>query len=102
MNKNKRQHRRQKIDISVRYCVSESQYCGTSCDISPGGIFISSPATFPIGKEIRLSINMPQGSATFNLNGNIARNEKHGFGVKFKQPLNALIFKGYGLLMRNR
>ncbi len=92
MKNNQRKHCRQKVDIDVRYCISDFQYSGKSCDISPGGIFINAMNDFPIGKEISLSINMPNRSATFKIVGNIARNEKEGFGVRFKQPLNALLF----------
>lgn len=88
----KRNHSRQKIEMEVNYSISDLQYNGQLYDISPGGIFISSYDAFTIGNEIRLSIKIPNCSTSFRINGNITRKEEKGFGVKFKEPLNALGF----------
>lgn len=88
----KRIHSRQKLEIQVKYSVSDLKYNGKLGDISPGGIFINSNDAFSIGNEIRLSITIPNGSTSFKINGKITRKEEKGFGVKFKEPLNALYF----------
>jgi len=88
----KRNHYRQKLDLEVKYSVSDFHYNGKLNDISPGGMFISSFDAFSIGKEILLSIKMPNCSTSFKINGNITRKEEKGFGVKFKEPMNALSF----------
>lgn len=91
MMNEKRSFSRQKLDIDVKYSVSDLNYRGKSSDISPGGIFINSDDSFKAGREILLSIRMPNCSTSFKINGYITRNEKAGFGVKFKEPLNAIM-----------
>lgn len=93
MVREKRNYSRSKLDIDVKYSISDLNYKGKSYDISPGGIFINSSDSFKAGGEILLSINMPNGSTSFRLYGFIARSEEAGFGVRFKEPLNALLFQ---------
>lgn len=88
----KRNYLRQKLELEVNYSISDLQYNGKLNDISPGGMFINSYDAFTIGNEIRLSIKIPNCSTSFRINGNITRKEEKGFGVKFKEPLNALGF----------
>lgn len=88
----KRAYSRKEMNIDILYSICNLNYTGKTCNVSPGGLFINSIEPFSTGKDILLSINLPNCSTTFKINGSITRSDKDGFGVKFKQPLYALGF----------
>lgn len=92
MIKEKRNYLRCKAELDVNYSISDLHYNGKLIDICQGGMFINSYETFAIGNDICLSIKIPNSSTSFRIHGYITRNEDKGFGVKFKEPMNALGF----------
>ena len=82
-----RGHPRKPSFIAVE-CSSEG-ICFTDFiqDISNGGVFIQTDGSFFVGQQITLTFSLPITKKDIKIDGEVARLDDEGIGVKFNEPL---------------
>ncbi len=84
IEKVKRQHERIDLLEIIEYSVDEQYYRDFFQDISESGLFIRTSNSFPIGKEIFMSLMSSEQERPIKIKGEIVRLLPDGVGVKFK------------------
>ena len=83
-----RKHPRKPSFIAVDYSSNDISFNDFTQDISNGGVFIRTDGSFFIGQQISLSFSLPKPQQDITVNGEVARIDTTGIGVKFNEPLN--------------
>ncbi|MGA1869036.1 MAG: PilZ domain-containing protein [bacterium] len=79
----KREYERQILKAISNFSIKESNYMGISENISPSGIFITTPHSPKIGQEIKIHFQLPQKWINADIKGTIIHRNKQGIGIKF-------------------
>ena len=82
---NKRMSARKACNIPINYATQDRIYSDSITDISKSGLFIETRRPLEVGEEIILSFNMHGYDRPFKIKGNIARSNRQGIGVEFKE-----------------
>ena len=85
-----RGHPRRPSFTSVECSTKGTQFIDFIKDISNGGVFIQTDGNFFIGQQISLTFSLPNTKKDITVNGEVARADSEGIGVKFNEPLNLL------------
>ena len=83
-----RKHPRKASFISVESSSDDIAFTDFIQDISNGGVFIQTDGGFYIGQQIALTFSLPKTQQDIRVNGEVARIDATGIGVKFNEPLN--------------
>jgi Tfp pilus assembly protein PilZ len=93
-----RGHTRKSCMLSIDYEVGGRDYEGFMLDISSAGAFIETGEPFSSGRDIKLSITLPNNPSQLTINGEILWKGMLGIGVKFidlapdqKEQINAFM-----------
>ena len=79
----KRGYERQILKAISNFSLADNSYMGISENISPSGIFITTPHLPKIGQEIRIHFQLPQKWINSDIEGKIVHRNKQGIGIKF-------------------
>ena len=96
-NSSNRRSRRSPLRILVDYVHERKVYCEYATDLSVGGLFVETEATFPPGTVLELRFKLPGGERVHELEGEVTwRRELEqngtlaaGMGVRFAEGLDA-------------
>jgi uncharacterized protein (TIGR02266 family) len=80
----KRGHTRKPFLMVVDYASPDRSYKDFIQNISPGGVFIETGMPFSVGQEISLTFPLPKSMKHIKIDGEVARVDDKGIGVKFK------------------
>lgn len=85
-----RRHPRRPSFISVESSSNDVSFTDFIQDISNGGVFIQTDGSFFVGQEISLTFSLPKTQQNITVNGEVARIDSTGIGVKFNEPVDFL------------
>ncbi len=85
----KRDDGRMSCLISVDYSSNKRAYKDFIQDLSKGGVFIETRATFAIGEALSMTFNMPNTQFHFKVTGKIVRVDPVGIGIRFNHKLSS-------------
>lgn len=83
-----RKHPRRPSFISVESADGDISFTDFIQDISNGGVYIRTGGSFFVGQQVSLTFSLPKVKQDTTVNGEVARVDDTGVGVKFKEPLN--------------
>ena len=78
-----REDRRRSFTSNVAFTVQGVDYTGTSSDISAGGMFIKTDASFPVGQTMSLTIQYTNRKRQARVPAEIVNVREDGIGVRF-------------------
>jgi len=84
-NKKRRKHPRKECLITVNYVTKGRAYQNFIQDISTEGVFIETRESFAVGDKSLLTISYSNEYRPFKIEGEVARIEPNGVGIKFKK-----------------
>ena len=79
-----RKHPRKECLIAVNYATKGRAYQNFIQDISTEGVFIETRESFAVGDKILLTISYSNEQRPFKIEGEVARIDSKGVGIKFK------------------
>ena len=85
VSKKTRKHPRKGCLITVNYVIKGRAYQNFIQDISTEGIFIETRESFTVGDKILLTISYSNEQKPFKIEGEVARIDSKGVGIKFKK-----------------
>ena len=80
-----RKHPRKECLITVNYATKDRAYQNFIQDISTEGAFIETRESFTVGDKILLTISYSNEQRPFKIEGEVARIDPKGVGIKFKK-----------------
>jgi len=83
LSKGKRKHYRKPFFMVVDYTTQGHAYRDFIQNISPGGVFIQTPMSFPVGQGLSLTFALPTCQRHIKITGEVVRTSPQGIGVKF-------------------
>jgi Tfp pilus assembly protein PilZ len=79
-----RQELRKLFPKRIHFWVQNIEYEGIIRDISCSGVFILTDKSFPMGRDVSLSLPLQDHQGPIAISGEIARISSKGIGIKFK------------------
>jgi len=83
--KKTRKHTRKECLITANYATKGRAYQNFIQDISTEGVFIETRESFAVGDEFLLTISYSNEQRPFKIEGEVARIDSKGVGIKFKK-----------------
>ena len=83
--KKKRKHERKPFAAILDYSTESGSYRDFIKDISIGGVFIETSTSFSYGEVVSMTFLLPEHEKKIRIQGEIARIDERGIGVKFKK-----------------
>ena len=80
-----RKHPRKECLITVHYASKGRAYQNFIQDISTEGVFIETRESFAVGDKLLLTISYSNEQRPFKIEGEVARVDPRGVGIKFKK-----------------
>ena len=80
-----RKHPRKECLITVNYASKGRAYQNFIQDISTEGVFIETREPFAVGDKLLLTISYSNEQRPFKIEGEVARTDPKGVGIKFKK-----------------
>ena len=84
LSKGKREHERKSFHATVDYSNDSGFHRDFIDDISDGGVSIKTSTPYSVGEKISMTFLLPEHEKRLQIEGEIARIDAQGIGVKFK------------------
>ena len=79
----RRRFARKPYFVPVDFATPDRAFSGFIQNISPGGVFIETRETLPVGQQVTLSFMRPKSRDYVKVGGEVVRKIADGFGIKF-------------------
>ena len=88
-NLGKREHARKDLSIEALFMLGSYFFEDYITNISAGGLFLETKTPVTVGGAVTISYALSDNEDPIEVEGEIVRITRNGFGVKFNEPLTA-------------